>query len=116
MDSTLDFSLNCPVSATLEVLGGKWRMMILWSIDLGHNRFGMMQRVLPGISKKQLTAELRELERYGLISRTVFAEVPPRVEYAITSLGESLRPVLSAIRNWGRVHGDRFLTSASMKA
>jgi DNA-binding HxlR family transcriptional regulator len=109
MDKTLDLTMNCPVSATLEVIGGKWRMMILWSIDLGYNRFGLMQRVMPGISKKQLTAELRELERQGLISRTVFAEVPPRVEYAITPLGESLRPVLIAIRDWGRENGGRLV-------
>lgn len=111
MEKTLDLALNCPVSATLEVIGGKWRMVILWSIDLGHNRFGLMQRVMPGISKKQLTAELREMERLGLISRKIFAEMPPRVEYSVTPLGESLRPILNAIRDWGRENGERLPVS-----
>ncbi len=110
MEKTLDLAWNCSISATLEAIAGKWRMVILWAIVLGHNRFGLMQRVMPGISKKQLTAELREMERQGLISHKVFAEVPPRVEYSITPLGESLRPVLNAIRDWGRENGDRLST------
>ncbi len=105
MEKPLEVALDCPVSFTLGLIGGKWRMVILWSIDLGFNRFGLMQRAMPDLSKKQLTAELRALERDGLITRTIFAEMPPRVEYAITPRGESLRPVLNAIRDWGNEHG-----------
>lgn len=92
---------DCPVRATLEVIGGKWKPAILYFIEKGICRFGAMHRMLPGISKRMLTSHLRELERDGIIHREVFAEVPPKVIYTLTDLGKTLVPVLSAMANWG---------------
>ena len=92
---------RCPVTATMQLIGGKWKIIILWSIGNRVNRFGELQRAIPSITKKMLTSELRALEREGLISRKVFPVVPPKVEYSITTLGETLRPVLEAMGDWG---------------
>ena len=95
---------ECPVTATMQVIGGKWKIIILWAIGNKVNRFGMLQRAIPGITKKMLTSELRALEEAGLISRTVFPVVPPKVEYAVTPLGHTLRPALEALGHWGDAH------------
>lgn len=91
----------CPVETTLKIIGGKWNVLILRDLIDGTKRFGELKRSVGNVSQKVLTAALRELEANGLIERTVFAEVPPRVEYAATELGRSLRPVLDALRVWG---------------
>lgn len=96
-----DPSTQCPVTHCLNAIGGKWKPLILFCISGGINRFGAMQRAIPAITKQMLTQQLRELERDGLLSRTVFAEVPPRVEYAITARGETVLPVIKAMRDWG---------------
>ncbi len=93
---------QCPVTATMQLIGGKWKIIILWAITNNVNRFGMLQRAIPSITKKMLTSELRALETVGLISRKVYPVVPPKVEYSITPLGETLRPVLNAMGNWGQ--------------
>ena len=95
---------QCPVTATVRLIGGKWKMIILWCISNGINRFGELQRAIPSITKKMLTSELRALEHDGIISRTVYPVVPPKVEYSITPLGETLRPVLNAIAQWGEAY------------
>lgn len=95
---------ECPVTATMQVIGGKWKIIILWAIGNRVNRFGLLQRAIPGITKKMLTTELRALEGAGLISRTVFPVVPPKVEYDVTPLGHSLRPALEALGKWGDAH------------
>lgn len=92
---------NCPVTHTLSVVGGKWKPVILFCISNGIQRFGAMQRAVPGITKQMLTKQLRELEADGAITRTVFAEVPPRVEYALSDRGRSILPVIDAMRVWG---------------
>ena len=92
---------NCPVTQTLNVIGGKWKPIILTRIQMGVNRFGLMQRSIPTISKQMLTAQLRELEDDKLISRKIFAEVPPRVEYTLTKRGEEVFPILEAMAKWG---------------
>lgn len=92
---------SCPVAATMTQIGGKWKPIILYLISHDVNRFGEMLRMIEGISKKMLTKQLRELEADGLIHRKVFAEVPPRVEYSITERGESIRPIIIAMREWG---------------
>jgi DNA-binding HxlR family transcriptional regulator len=94
----------CPVLATLAVVGGKWKPAILWMIRQGVHRFGALQRSLQGITQKMLTKQLRELEADGVIVRTVFAEVPPRVEYTFSEHGKSLQPLLDAMANWGAAH------------
>jgi DNA-binding HxlR family transcriptional regulator len=92
---------QCPVTFTVGFIGGKWKPVIIHLIRKGANRFGVLQRAIDGISKQMLTAQLRELENDGILSRTIFPEIPPRVEYAITPLGESLLPVIDAMSKWG---------------
>lgn len=92
---------NCPVKATLELIGGKWKTMILYLISLEINRFGKMTMVLRDISKQMLTSQLRELEADGLIERVIYAEIPPRVEYFLTEKGKSLLPLIAQMKDWG---------------
>ena len=93
---------RCPVTATMQLIGGKWKIIILWAINNNVNRFGELQRAIPSITKKMLTSELRALERDGFINRKVYPVVPPKVEYSITPLGDTLRPVLGAMGDWGQ--------------
>lgn len=92
---------RCPVAVTLEVIGGKWKSLILWQLSFKTLRFSQLQRRLSGITQKMLTQQLRELERDGLVHRKVFAEVPPRVEYSLTGLGGTVVPILSQMCQWG---------------
>ncbi|PLX86697.1 MAG: transcriptional regulator [Desulfuromonas sp.] len=93
---------RCGVELTLEAIGGKWKGVILWHLLHKTLRFSQLQLRLPGVTQKMLTQQLRELERDGLVHREVYAEVPPRVEYSLTSEGETLRPLLSLMCEWGR--------------
>jgi len=86
------------------VIGGKWKPVILFHLNLGMKRNGELRRLIPDITQKMLTQQLRELERDGIVSRTVHATVPPRVDYALTAVGRSLEPVLHAMADWGRAH------------
>ncbi len=95
---------QCPLTAALTAIGGKWSLICLYWLDLGTRRFNELQRLMPDISHKVLTTTLRGLEREGLISRTVYAEVPPRVEYCISNHGETVRPIIQAVRAWGNEH------------
>lgn len=92
---------NCPVTATIELIGGKWKTIILYILSAGTKRFGEINVRIPGISRKVLTEQLKELENDGLIIREEFKEIPPRVEYSLTSLGHSLIPVFRALEIWG---------------
>lgn len=92
---------NNPVVNTLSMLCGKWKMVVFYSISTGVNRFGSIIKAVPDISKRMLTKELRELEMDGLVSRKVFAEVPPRVEYTLTQKGKSLTPIVQELEKWG---------------
>lgn len=91
----------CPVETTLMLIRDKWTTLILRDLMSGTKRFGELRRSVGGVSQKVLSARLREMEENGLVSRTVYAEVPPRVEYELTPLGKSLEPVLSAMWDWG---------------
>ena len=91
----------CPVETTLNAISNRWVALILRDLLLSTKRFGELKKSLPGISQKVLTANLRTLESEGLVVRTAYLEIPPRVEYSLTALGESLRPVLMAMYNWG---------------
>ena len=91
---------TCPVETTLSLIGGKYKALILWHLSAGTLRFSQLQKAVTA-TPRMLTLQLRELESDGLVSRTVYPEVPPRVEYAMTDLGRSLMPILTAIRDWG---------------
>lgn len=95
---------NTPVEVTLEVIGGKWKSLLVYHLLQRPLRFSELKRLVPDITEKMLTQQLRELERDGVLSRTVFAEVPPRVEYRVTEHGATLKPVLEAMCQWGRSH------------
>lgn len=92
---------NCPVAATLELIGGKYKALILWHLSEGKLRFSQLQKLVGGATPKMLTQQLRELESHKLIHREVFPIIPPRVEYSLTELGASLMPILVAMRDWG---------------
>ncbi len=92
----------CPVTTALSIIGGKWKVIILWHLkEGGVKRFGELQRLVTGISQKMLTQELRDLEETGLVSRKVYPVVPPKVEYSLTPTGWSLKPVLEQLCEWG---------------
>lgn len=92
---------DCPVETTLMLIGDKWKVLILRDLKDGTKRFGELKKSVTGISQKVLTANLRNMEENGLLTRDVFPEVPPRVEYTLTDLGYSLSPVLDAMAQWG---------------
>jgi len=94
------------VERTLEVIGGKWTVQILRDLFEGTRRFGQLQQSLGGVSPKMLIARLRELEERGLVTRTLYPEIPPRVEYSLTDDGRTLRPIIDSIAEWGRTHGE----------
>ena len=93
---------NCPVEATLELIGGKYKALILWHLSQGILRFSELRQVIKGATPKMLTQQLRELEKDGLIHREVYPVVPPKTEYSLTDLGKTLAPILDAMCNWGR--------------
>lgn len=95
---------KCPLTAAITAIGGKWNMILLYWLDSGMRRFNELRRLMPEISHKVLAATLRDLEREGLITRKVYAEVPPRVEYRLSAHGETVRPIIEAMRGWGHVH------------
>jgi DNA-binding HxlR family transcriptional regulator len=97
----------CPVVQTLSLIGNKWKMLILRNLLTAPQRFSDFMNTVPGISKKVLTDNLRELERDGIIAREVVAEFPPKVVYSLTALGESLRPIIDAMRKWGNDYKER---------
>lgn len=92
---------NCPVEITLMIIGDKWKVLILRDLMNGTMRFGELKKSIGHVSQKVLTAQLRDMEEKGLITRKVYAEVPPRVEYTLTETGYSLKPVLDAMVAWG---------------
>lgn len=92
------------VQATLNVLGGKWKILILWHLRDEVRRFSELKRLMPEITEKMLVQQLRELEKDGIVNRNVYSEVPPRVEYSFTDYGLSLKPVLQVLCNWGENH------------
>ena len=92
---------GCPVEATLALLGDKWKVLIIKQLLERTKRFGEVNKALTGISQKMLTQQLRQMEKDGLVKREVYAEVPPRVEYSLTEVGISLKPILEAMHRWG---------------
>ena len=95
---------ECPVEAALDLMGGKWKAVILFRVMEQTRRFNELRRLLPKVTQRMLTNQLRELERDGLIHREVYAQVPPKVEYSLTDLGRTLIPILTALKDWGQTH------------
>ena len=102
----------CPVSATLDLIGGKYKSLILWHLAEEKQRFSQLSKRIPNATPKMLTQQLREMETQNLIVRTVYPVVPPKVEYSLTELGKSLLPVLVAMRDWG----SEYLKSQNLKS
>ncbi len=100
-------STECPTEVALEIVGGKWKLVILEHLVAGVRRFGELQRAMPAITARMLTRQLRELEADGLVLRTVYTQVPPKVEYSLTDVGRSLEPLLIQLRGWGEWYRDR---------
>ena len=98
---------HCPVRAALDVLTGRWKPSILWEIKDGTRRYSDLQAAMPGISAQALTVQLRQLEADGIIERTVYPEIPPRVEYGLTEHGLSLATLMDELENWGSKHLER---------
>jgi DNA-binding HxlR family transcriptional regulator len=105
----------CSVATTLEMVGGRWKAPILFYLLGGTRRFGEIRRCLPGITQRMLTLQLRELEKDGVVTRRVYAEVPPRVEYSLTDLGRTLKPVLTSMSQWGQVYETRLNCGRAVK-
>ena len=105
----------CPVEATLELIGGKWKGVILYYLLDGRLRFSQLKRKIGCVTQRMLTKQLRELEECGLVERTVYPEVPPRVEYELTPTGKTLRPIVKALKKWGEQHALELLASDAAK-
>lgn len=96
-----EYRYKCPIEATLDVIGGRWKGVILFHLLGGKKRFSEFRRLFPAMTPRSLTLQLRELERDGVIHREVYAQVPPKVEYSLTQRGRSLQPILLAMSEWG---------------
>ena len=94
----------CPVATTVGLIGNNWKLLIMRNLLTGTQRFGELNKSIPGVSQKVLTEYLRSMEADGIVIRTVYPEVPPRVEYKLSELGESMRPILFAMESWGVVY------------
>ena len=93
---------KCPIETTLKMLGCKWKVLIIRELLTGTKRFGELKRAVTGITQKVLTSKLREMEELGLLEREVYPQIPPKVEYTLTEIGYSLRPVLESLKCWGK--------------
>nr|WP_294914951.1 helix-turn-helix domain-containing protein [uncultured Neokomagataea sp.] len=100
----LDKSPGCAVEATLELIDGKWKGVILYHLFHGTMRFNALRKLLPNVTQRMLTMQLRDLEADGFLHRKVFAQVPPKVEYSLTERGMTLKPVIMALKDWGDIH------------
>ncbi|WP_409509469.1 winged helix-turn-helix transcriptional regulator [Bacillus spizizenii] len=104
--SSYDFE-GCPVETTLDIIGGKWKGILLYHLIDGKKRFNEFRRLYPKITQRMLTLQLRELERDGVIHREVYKQVPPKVEYSLTEFGRTLEPVILHMKDWGEKYRDR---------
>jgi DNA-binding HxlR family transcriptional regulator len=113
MEAAKKEEFYCPVKLTADIIGGKWKPLILFYLETRTRRFSELQRLIPGMTKKMLTQHLRELEHDEIVRRKVYAEVPPRVEYSLTRHGESLKPILKLMSAWGTRHRARYGLAAT---
>lgn len=96
--------VRCPMTITLDIIGGKWKGMILYHLVSGTRRFNELMRLMPDVTQRMLTRQLRELEDDGVIIRKVYAEVPPKVEYSLSEVGQTLLPVIQSLTQWGKMY------------
>lgn len=108
MSSTSDKIYRCPLELSIDLIGGKWKCVILWHLRKGELRFSQLKKRLPGVTQKMLTQQLRDLEENGLIHREVYPVVPPKVEYSLTDEGRVFVPVLKSMYKWGRSYSDKY--------
>lgn len=107
---------SCSVELTLDIIGGKWKTLILWHLGVdGTKRFSEVKKSLPGITQKMLTQQLRELEADGMISRKIYPQVPPKVEYTLTDEGKSLMPIVSSMCQWGKEYYEKTQKSLDLE-
>ena len=106
------YANDCPVEITADVIGGRWKPMIVFFLETGTHRFGELHKLIPATTKKMLTQQLRELERDEIVRRKVFAQVPPKVEYSLTAYGRTLRTITDLMCKWGETHLRRSKRSA----
>lgn len=104
-----DCNFGCPVEACLEVIGGKWKGVILFHLLGGTKRFNELMRAMPKVTQRMLTRQLRELEADRIVERRIYPEIPPKVEYSLTDFGRTLEPVLRMLRKWGEEHLDQII-------
>lgn len=109
MTRKYNWRTGCDVEATLSVIGGRWKPVLVCHLLAGRKRFGELRRLVPNATERMITLQLRELEADGVVDRHVFAEVPPRVEYEVTEFGRSLEPVLISMQAWGHAFKERRL-------
>ena len=113
MDKNDKPKLICPIVRSLEIIGGKWKIIIIFHLSGGKKRFNELRRLMPSVTQRMLTRQLRELEDHGIIKRKIYAEIPPKVEYSLTKFGGSLNPVLDVLHAWGSDHYEMMEKSSS---
>ncbi|MFD3510675.1 winged helix-turn-helix transcriptional regulator [Nocardia sp. NPDC058666] len=114
MSSDADHDV-CGMSLAIDVVGGKWKLHLMWVLGDGPQRFGQIRRLLDGVSEKVLAENLRHLESSGVVHREIFPEIPPRVEYSLTPLGETLREALAPLEVWGTTHRTELTAPAGLR-
>ncbi|MEI2405710.1 winged helix-turn-helix transcriptional regulator [Niallia taxi] len=105
----------CPVGVTVDVVGGKWKGLILYHLISGPKRFNEIRRIMPKITQRMLTLQLRELEQDGIVNREIYQQIPPKVEYSLTEFGETLKPIIFLMRDWGETYENDILTKRTNK-
>ncbi|MDG0027957.1 helix-turn-helix transcriptional regulator [Priestia sp. Y58] len=107
--------VGCPVETTLDVIGGKWKGIILYHLIDGKKRFNEFRKLYPAITQRMLTLQLRELEKDGIVHREIYKEIPPKVEYSLTEFGRSLEPIILLMKDWGETHKNRIINARSIE-
>ncbi len=95
---------NCPIDFTINLIGSKWSMWVLWTLQDGPIRFSALKRNIPGITEKMLIQQLKKFEEFHIVNRKIYTQIPPKVEYELTEKGQSLRPIMQLIKEWGEKH------------
>lgn len=107
--------VGCPVETTLNVIGGKWKGIILYHLIDGKKRFNEFRKLYPAITQRMLTLQLRELEKDGIVHREIYKEIPPKVEYSLTEFGRSLEPIILLMKDWGETHKNRIINARAIE-